>query len=382
MIRDSMESKYIAFISYNQQDTAWGKRLQRKLENYRMPSTLCHDHGWSKKPFFKQIFFAPYDIQPNDLNEELKARLRASKNLIVICSPNSARSEWVGREIEYFHSLGRADNIYFFIVDGEPNSADKNKECYNPKAKELGLDGKLGVNVNEKVFKWGYYNRERAYIQLITKLLGIEFDTLWQRHRRRMMQNIIVMSMMVLTVMALLLFTIMYYRPIDLSVNIKQSSPVNAALPDIGHGDITLYLPNDTVSRHIESCNNPIIFPNIPRSMINKKVRVVVQGDYFCPTDTTLNLAKEMSVSIKRDSMIFGHIKFKLVDKNFRPLKYEDLLVGGLECKTDDNGMVDIYVPIDRQDVRYSIESRHPLQQKIIEMPCCVNDSYAIILTL
>ncbi len=377
-----MESKYIAFISYNQHDTAWGKRLQRKLENYRLPSTIRRDHGWEKKPFFKQIFFAPYDIQPNDLNEELKARLRASKNLIVICSPNSARSEWVGREIEYFHSLGRADNIYFFIVDGEANSVDKSKECYNPKVKELSLDGKLGVNVNEKVFKWGYFNRERAYIQLITKLLDVEFDTLWQRHRRQMIQEITVRSMMVIAVMALMLFTVIYYRPIDLSVNIKQSSPVNAALPDIGHGDITLYLPNDTVSRHIESCNNPIIFPNIPRSMINKKVQVVVKGDYFYPTDTTLNLAKEMLVPIERDSMIFGHIKFRLVDKNFRPIKREKLLVGEIECKTDSNGLVDIYVPMEQQSVRYSIKSRYTLQQKIIEMPCCVNDSYAIILTL
>ena len=377
-----MESKYIAFISYNRHDTAWGKRLQRKLEDYRMPSTLCRDHGWDKKPFFKQIFFAPYDIQPNDLNEELKARLRASKNLIVICSPNSAKSEWVGREIEYFHSLGRADNIFFFIVDGEPNSNDKDKECYNPKAKELGLDGKLGVNVNEKVFKWGYYNRERAYIQLITKLLGIEFDTLWQRHRRQMIQNIIIKSMMVMAVMALLFFTVIYYQPIDLSVNIKQCSPLNDTLPDIGHGNITLYLPNDTVSRPIESSNNPIIFPNIPRRMINKKVRVVVKGDYFYPTNTTLSLVKEMSVPIERDSMIFGHIKFKLVDKNFRPIKREKLVVGEIECKTDNNGIVDIYVPMEQQSVRYSIKSRYSLQQKIIEMPCCVNDSYAIILTL
>ena len=33
-------SKYFAFISYNQKDTKWGKRLQHKLEAYKMPATL------------------------------------------------------------------------------------------------------------------------------------------------------------------------------------------------------------------------------------------------------------------------------------------------------------------------------------------------------
>ena len=35
--------KYFAFISYSSHDTAWGKRLQRKLEGYRMPAALCSE---------------------------------------------------------------------------------------------------------------------------------------------------------------------------------------------------------------------------------------------------------------------------------------------------------------------------------------------------
>ena len=44
-----MEYKYFAFISYNSKDTEWGKRLQRKLEHYKMPATLCSEHGWKRK---------------------------------------------------------------------------------------------------------------------------------------------------------------------------------------------------------------------------------------------------------------------------------------------------------------------------------------------
>ena len=181
--------KYFAFISYSTHDTKWGKRIHKKLESYSMPATLCSKHGWKRKPL-NPIFFAPYDIQPGGLTEELKNRLRQSRNLIVICSPNSAQSYYVGLEIEFFHQLGRTKNIHFFIIDGEPNSGDKFTECFNPKVKQLGIPEILGANIHEKVYRWPWLNRERAYVQIVTKLLGVEFDSIWQRHRRMLRQRI------------------------------------------------------------------------------------------------------------------------------------------------------------------------------------------------
>ena len=104
MTKNKEEYKYYAFISYNSKDTKWGKTLQRKLENYRLPAKLCAEHGWERTPI-KPVFFAPTDIQPGGLTEELQERLRASRNLIVICSPNSANHDWVGKEIEFFNGL-------------------------------------------------------------------------------------------------------------------------------------------------------------------------------------------------------------------------------------------------------------------------------------
>ena len=75
----SQPFKYFAFISYNSHDIDWGKRLQRKLENYRMSATLCSEHGWQRKPI-NPIFFAPTDIQPGELTQELQERLRASRH--------------------------------------------------------------------------------------------------------------------------------------------------------------------------------------------------------------------------------------------------------------------------------------------------------------
>lgn len=59
------EYKYFAFISYNSKDTEWGKRVQRKLEHYRMPATLCSERGVICNilfPVFSQSYFPAYFI--------------------------------------------------------------------------------------------------------------------------------------------------------------------------------------------------------------------------------------------------------------------------------------------------------------------------------
>ena len=156
-----------------------------------MPATLCNEHGWKRRPI-NPVFFAPTDIQPGGLSEELQERLKASRNLIVICSPNSAKSDWVGREIEFFHHLGRTKNIHFFIVEGSPHSGNPDTECFNPVIDRLGLPEILGANIHEKAYRLPWLNKERAYTQLISKLLGVEFDTIWQRHKRQLTRKALV----------------------------------------------------------------------------------------------------------------------------------------------------------------------------------------------
>ena len=174
--------KYYAFISYNSHDINFGKKLQRKLEGYRIPATLCQEYGWERKPI-KPIFFAPTDIQPGGLTNEIQERLKTSKYLIVICSPQSAQSKWVGKEIAFFHQLGRTNNIQFFIIDGIPHSKNKDTEGYNPIINTLGIPEISGVNIHDKIYKLPWLKKERAYVKLITKLLDLDFDTRWQRHK-------------------------------------------------------------------------------------------------------------------------------------------------------------------------------------------------------
>ena len=367
--------KYFAFISYSSHDTKWGKRLHKKLESYSIPSTLCKKHGWKRKPL-NPIFFAPYEIQPGSLSEELKDRLRQSRNLIVICSPNSAQSYWVGLEIEFFHQLGRTKDIHFFVIDGVPNSGDKTTECFNNKIKELGIPEILGANIHEKVYRWSWLNRERAYVQIITKLLGVEFDSIWQRHKRMLWQKIILWSIGLTAVLAALTGTWMTNRPMDVKVSLNEVSVHNNNLPPLHNAVITLMLDNERKTDTLHTMDNTTTFTNIPANMLGKKVRVLFVCEDWCTTDTTLELSKNIELNISRDINAFGHVRFTLYDSQVTPIAGKTINISGVKATSNAQGVVDAVIPFEKQNVIYKLTSSEvSLADTIIDAKCGDSDA-------
>ena len=366
--------KYFAFISYNSKDTAWGKRLQKKLEHYKMPSTLCSQHGWKRRPI-KPVFFAPTDIQPGGLSNELQERLKASQNLIVICSPNSAQSEWVGKEIEFFHSLGRSQNIHFFIVDGVPHSGDPKTECFNPIIDKLGLPEILGANIHEKNYRLPWLNKERAYVQLVSKLLGVEFDAIWQRHRRQLIRKLLAWVFGSIAVIAALIWVWKSNQPFDAEIRLNEASVQNNQLPPLHDAVVTLSLDNETKTDTIASLNASSIFTNIPHRFLDKPVHVTVSCQDFLVTDTTMVLTQNGTINLYRDPTVYGDIHFRLWSlSNEEPLANTTVEIEGRQVTSDENGMVTLTLPIGEQRKTYKINAEIPLVTDSLFMPCGEDD--------
>ena len=367
--------KYFAFISYNSKDTEWGKRVQKKLEHYRMPATLCKERGWERKPI-NPVFFAPTDIQPGGLTEELQERLKASRNLIVICSPNSAKSEWVGKEIEFFHQLGRTKQIHFFIVDGVPHSGDPDTECFNPIVDTLGLPEILGANIHEKIYRWPWLNKERAYVQLVSKLLGVEFDAIWQRHKRQLIRNIIAWTIGALIVLATLLGVWIANQPVDVEVRLNEASVHNDNLPALENAVVTMTLDNETKVDTVRSLDSGIIFKNIPHRFINDKVRVRVECQNFLTTDTIMVLSDHVSIDVRRDPEVFGNVHFKLWNPDTEQISPNtEVNVDGHSVKSDADGYVMLSIPLSEQEVAYPISSPSvTLVDGTVNLPCGPDD--------
>lgn len=184
-----MPFEYIAFISYNRKDIKWASKLQRKIEFYKLPSIITREipdillrtyPNLPKK--MPRMFRDMTELEPGqDLSMALKKALDSSQYLIVICSPNSAKSEWVNKEIEYFIELGRYDNIIPIIVDGKVHDSDGKKECYPPAL--LKLCEKVEI-IGTDIRDVGGFNA--CCIKIIARILNIRFEQLWRRYERHM----------------------------------------------------------------------------------------------------------------------------------------------------------------------------------------------------
>ncbi|MEO8310678.1 MAG: TIR domain-containing protein [Caldimonas sp.] len=187
--------KYWAFISYSHKDDLVAARLHRSIERYVVPRRLV---GSTTRvgPVPRRLFpiFRDKDELPSaaSLPAEVRDALAASRNLIVVCSPNAVASKWVDGEILYFKQLGRSDRIFCFLADGEPGASERPEsglaEAFPASVRyELGPDGALSTtraeplaaDVRQPKTPW-----HPMVLRLVAGLLGLDYDTLVKRDAR------------------------------------------------------------------------------------------------------------------------------------------------------------------------------------------------------
>lgn len=169
--------EYYAFISYKREDEKWANWLQHKIEHFKLPSNL-NGNTDDARGYLRPVFKDTSELTSGVLAEEIQDALEKSLYLIVICSPNAARSKWVNKEAQSFINSGRTEKIIPFIISGEPNCRHADKECFPQALLDLPASQELlGVNISE-------LGRDAAAIKVIAYMLGLSFDSLWQREEK------------------------------------------------------------------------------------------------------------------------------------------------------------------------------------------------------
>lgn len=194
---------YKGFISYSHADEHWASWLHRSLESYRVPGKLVG----TQTPLgeipqkLRPIFRDRDDLSSaSDLSTTVKTALANSESLIVICSPNSAASQWVNEEIREFVRLGKQSRILCVIVDGDPASTEVDSRCFPPALAEAGLYEPLAADVRS----WAD-GKHLARLKLVAGLLGLPLDQLRRRElqkRRKIQALIFIASLVVVVVLA------------------------------------------------------------------------------------------------------------------------------------------------------------------------------------
>lgn len=125
----------------------------------------------------------------SDLAAAVRQGLEDSAFLIVICSPNGARSRWVNEEIRAFVAMGRRDRIRLIVVGGEPMSTDPELSALPPAILE-GAEGEpLAADARP-----GQDGKQGAKLKLLAGLLGVPFDELRQREAARRQRRLAIIA--------------------------------------------------------------------------------------------------------------------------------------------------------------------------------------------
>ena len=160
------EKKYFVFISYSNLDNEWAVWLRHELEHYHLPASF--NGRTDVRESLREVFRDRDELSAGpEWDQQVQKALENTNNLIVICSPNSAKSEAVNKEVEAFVAMGKGDCIFPFIVDG--NSPDE----YFPKSLE---HSKVGGDVNKDG------GRDAAFVKVVSGMLQVNYSDLWNRY--------------------------------------------------------------------------------------------------------------------------------------------------------------------------------------------------------
>lgn len=176
------EYKYVAFISYKSSDAEWANWFHHQLEHYHLPVDIesCTDEDIKK---LRPIFLDEAELSGGNLESAIQKALNESKYLIVLCSPDSAKSEWVNYEVQAFIDHGRIEYVIPVIIDGIPYSGDPDTECFVP-----ALCALKGTE-SERLAISALAGKEMSSVKVVSQILGVTFDSLWNRYEREKEQE-------------------------------------------------------------------------------------------------------------------------------------------------------------------------------------------------
>lgn len=208
---------YKAFISYAHTDQKIARRLHHALERYKVPKELDENQRLTSDSHHRlgSFFLDRAELSAaDDLSAAVQDALARSDYLIVICSPEAARSHWVNEEILTFKRLRGEANVRCCIAAGEPLTIRRGlpeaQECFAPALRyHINADGQLSDDPAEPIAadtRPQGDGRRLALLKIVAGLLDVSLDTLVQRQTHRHNRQLIGLFSVTFAVLVMVTF--------------------------------------------------------------------------------------------------------------------------------------------------------------------------------
>ena len=188
--------RYFAFLSYSHKDAVAADKLHRQLEAFRVPSSIAGRltaNGVVPKRL-TPIFRDRHELAAAaDLGAEIRNALAGSQFLVVLCSPDAAKSHWTNAEIEQFKKTRPEGCVLAVILSGEPFASDipgrEEEECFPPALRfKFDRRGRPTTKRAEPLaadLRDSGDGERLGFLKLVAGMLGVGLDELVQRETLR-----------------------------------------------------------------------------------------------------------------------------------------------------------------------------------------------------
>lgn len=192
----SVTPAYWAFLSYSHTDSEQADWLHKAIEQYGVPRNLVGrvTPAGAVPKRLSPIFRDRHELAASsDLGQTIRAALKQSRYLIVLCSPAAAASRWVNEEIVAFKKLHGEKRVLAAIVAGEPWTSEiegrEDEECFPPALREkYDSRGRATGKRAEPIaadLRDGRDGRDAGKLKLVAGMLGLGLDDLVRREQQR-----------------------------------------------------------------------------------------------------------------------------------------------------------------------------------------------------
>lgn len=381
--------KYFAFISYRGADVELAKKLQKKFNNYKLPSTYTNPFDENNQRM-QPVCRDRDNFVGGDVSKQIHDAIDQSMYVVMICTPNMTQNDdqtnYVNDEVQHLIDTGRIDRLIPLVFDGKAYAPDDYKKANRPVETPFQDEclpfvlRKWMAEHNEHDFTLNIFNieeqgerdEEKMFLRCVATILAEEFNKLWDRFTKeqKKRKSIIAISAAATTglFIAAILATIAMTRPVDVKVKLNEVSIHNDNLPKLSNAIVTISKDDYVNSDTIVCIDQFGILGKVPHSYLGEMVHLKVDCNGWIPLDTIVNLTKELYINLARDPHPYGDIQFLIWDpvqeKAHAGVKAS---IEGIEGISDSSGRVFLTIPLVKQDTIYTVSCEIPLTDSILK---------------
>lgn len=356
MMEKNKEYKRYAFISYKREDSFIAKMLSLRLACFRLPNDISNEFCNSRR--LTPVYRDRENLTSGNFPPELQEALDTSKFLIVICTKNSLKSDYINDEVKHFLTTHDVSSIIPYIPPSKEsegyyyvpalNDAIALKKKENPKYDFLGISQQqeeLEFGILHRMFPW-IFRYEKSYIRVIARMLELDFHNLWDEHKKFLRR-------VIRTVMGLFLFFVLllaYFGvPISAPLHICDVDK-NDSLPSARNIVLTI----GTAKYPLATLDTTVIIRDIPGKYRFQEIPINIEATYYKPLKQSISLGmgvgNEYILSMKRDST-FAIYYGEVTDMGGNVVSDADVTVGHKRAKTNEHGVFRVVFNVEEQSL-------------------------------